>query len=76
MAQKQPRAEPAQDGGPSNASLQDLENQHKAQQRALKEQMEREERVMRNRVETQRTVQAPPDQPETSSKQKPKANKP
>jgi hypothetical protein len=62
---------------PESVALQDMDNQHKAEKRALKEQRQREEQVMRNRVESQRTIQAPPAKPAKPAKQKPaKPNKP
>ena len=48
---------------PETVALQDLTNRQKAEKQALKEQRQRQEQVMRNRVETQRTVQAPPAKP-------------
>jgi hypothetical protein len=57
-----------------SVALRDLDNKHKAEKQALKEQRQREEQILRNRLEVQRKVQPPPSKP---SKQKPaKSSKP
>ena len=56
---------------PVNVTVQQLENQHKAEKEALREQRQRQEQILRDRVETQKKLEPPPAKSVKPSKQKP-----